>query len=69
MFLDELEKVLKNVPYNVWERVVGEEVDRVKVERDALPYSGVRPRIVVYVHAGITTYVFPTLASLYDKEK
>lgn len=67
MFLDELEKVLKNIPYNVWDRVVGEKVDRVNVERHTLPYSGERPRIVVYVHAGITNYCFPGLASLDER--
>ncbi len=57
MFMDELENVLRNVPYNVWEKVVGVTPDRVRVERLKDTYTQKRDQIRVSVHSGITNYI------------
>ena len=69
MFVDELENVLKDVPYNVWEKVVGMPVDKVKVERFAPIYCGEQDQVVVGVYSGIYRYVLNGFGCLDKKHE
>lgn len=69
MFLDELEEVLKQVPYNVWEKVVGDTVDSVTIKRRWYPPSDQREKIIVYVRSGIITHAIEGLDTLDDREE
>ena len=71
MFLDDLELVLRNVPFNVWEKVVDGPVDKVKVERRSprYGYSCQRDRITVYIHSGIKNYNLEGFDSLDEREE
>ena len=69
MFLDELEEVLKQVPYNVWEKVVGDTVDSVTIKRRWYPPSDEREKIIVYVRSGIITHAIEGLDTLDDREE
>ena len=69
MFVDELENVLKNVPYNVWEKVVGMPVDKVKVERFVPIYFGEQDQVVVGVDSGINRYVLNGFGCLDKKHE
>lgn len=69
MFVDELENVLKNVPYNVWEKVVGMPVDKVKVERFAPLYFNGKDQVVVVVYSGINKYMLTGFGCLDEKHE
>ena len=69
MFVDELENVLKNVPYNVWEKVVGMPVDKVKVERFAPIYFNGKDQVVVVVYSGINKYMLTGFGCLDEKHE
>ena len=69
MFVDELENALKDVPYNVWEKVVGMPVDKVKVERYAPIYCGEQDQVVVGVYSGINRYVLKGFGCLDEKHE
>ena len=64
-YIDQMEAVLRKVPYGVWERVIGKTVDKVDVSRLYNPdFRSVGNQLHVFVQAGCETYTFERMDTM-----